>query len=130
MQRNPRSDILYRRSGRRPLRVCVAAAMAMAIGAAWGQPPRKQVKLAGLACPEPPGMELAQKAGVPPTPAELLQQDEAQILALATQVHTEVSHNARDLLLLDVVRKAEQIRRLADQLKHEIKLTSRQKLGR
>lgn len=102
------------------------ATVVLAVAVAFGQSPAK----ASPSTPSNancPSTELAENAGVPSSPVPIVQQDQAQILALAMQVDTEVSHNSRDLLLLDVVRKAEQIRRLAHQLKHEIKLTSRRK---
>lgn len=127
MQQNPRPSVLPQSLRIFTFWVCGALSALLAAGIACGQSPGKASLGSVSANSEPAGSELAQNAEVPASPAQVLQQDEVQILALATEVHTEVSHNSRDLLLLDVVRKAEEIRRLAGELKHEIKLTSRRK---
>jgi hypothetical protein len=55
--------------------------------------------------------------------------EEAQILQLAKVLKGEVEENSQDNLLVDVVRKASLIGRLAKDLKNEIKLTSQLKRG-
>lgn len=126
MQQYPRPGIWHQGLPMCTGKACGVAAVVLAIGVAFGQPPARASSPVHSNA-KPPATELAENTGVPPSAVQLMQQDQVQILALAMQVDTEVSHNSRDLLLLDVVRKAEQIRRLANQLKHEIKLTSRRK---
>lgn len=62
----------------------------------------------------------------PGTQLAIAEQD-AQILHLAAQLKVEVDRCAPDTLQVDVVRKANLIRRLANELKKEVKLTLRAK---
>lgn len=120
---HPPADRLRQMQAGRARWACGFAAAVLALASALGQSPPK-------AAAAPPanaiayGVELAHNAGLPLSSAQHMRQDEAEILDLAAQVRSEVDHNPHDFLLVDVVRKAEQIRGLADHLKREIKLTS------
>lgn len=124
MQRAPRIDNLRRIKGVRWSSGIVA--VALAVVTALGQSAPKASAVARIDA-KPPSVELGQRAEVLQSSARLIQEDEAEILDLAAQMRTEVDHNPHDFLLMDVVRKAEQIRRLAGRLKREMKLTSRRK---
>lgn len=62
-----------------------------------------------------------------PAPQLAIAEQDAQILHLAAQLKVEVDRCAPDTLQADVVRKANLIRRLANELKKEVKLTLRAK---
>jgi hypothetical protein len=61
------------------------------------------------------------------TPQLEIAQEDADILELAAQLKLEVDQCRADTLQADVVRKANLIRRLAKELKDEVKLTLRAK---
>ena len=62
-----------------------------------------------------------------PAPRVAIAEQDAQILKLAAQLKAEVDRCAPDTLQVDVVRKADLIRRLADRWKKEVKQTLRVK---